>query len=96
VTKIVINAEVNGSFNLSAEAVARYKTLKSITCKHFWYLGIARDCATLVQVVEELGTRANANYSRLKIVGVPDHIHWKIVRKDGREYVTERVQQLWG
>lgn len=50
---------------------------------------IARNDPALVQVVEELGSKANGKYSELKVVDVPDNVLWHISEYDGRESVAE-------
>ena len=44
----------------------------------------------LVQVVEELGARANGSCADLKVVEIPDGIEWEIDEYDGNERVEEK------
>lgn len=44
----------------------------------------------LIQVVEELGTRANGSCAELAIVEIPDGIEWEINEYDGSESVHEK------
>lgn len=44
----------------------------------------------VVQVVEELGERANGPCARLKIVVIPENVDWDINAYDGREHVAEK------
>lgn len=53
-----------------------------------------RDSTELVQVVEELGERANGAYSELEIVEIPDGVQWEIDDYDGMERVDE-VHRSW-
>lgn len=53
------------------------------------YYDIARNDSLLVQVVEELGSRANGRYSSLKVVEIPDNVVWTIEEYDGNEWVAE-------
>jgi len=55
---------------------------------------IKRNDDILIKVIEELGEKANGEYSRLKIVEIPDDIKWKIENYDGCEYVVE-VHRRW-
>jgi hypothetical protein len=55
---------------------------------------LERNDATLVRVVEELGDKANSNYSLLKIVEIPEGVHWYIEEYDGREHVAE-MHRTW-
>jgi len=44
----------------------------------------------LIRVVEELGSEANGPFADLKIVEVPDDVHWDIEEYDGIERVAEQ------
>ncbi len=48
----------------------------------------------LIQVVEELGEKANGSCAELKIVEVPDDVNWTITEYDGLETVEE-VHKSW-
>ena len=57
----------------------------------YWYSSeVKRDCPELVEVVEELGDRANGDFADLEIVEIPDGIDWSIKDYDGNEHVAER------
>lgn len=51
---------------------------------------IERNDPILIQVVEELGDKANDRYSELKIVEIPDDVKWQIDEYDGAEWVAEQ------
>ena len=55
---------------------------------------IARDDPVLVQVVKELGERANGKYSDLRVVEIPGDVNWVIEEYDGAEWVAE-VHRTW-
>ena len=77
--------------------VQRYKDLKL----NHYYLNekkdgnyfsegdIQRNDPTLIEVVEELGEKADGTYSELKIVEIPDDVEWIIEEYDGKEWVAE-------
>jgi len=44
----------------------------------------------LVEVVEQLGQKANGMWAVLKIVEVPDDVEWDVTEYDGREWVAEK------
>lgn len=44
----------------------------------------------LVQVVEELGKKANGRFGALKVVEIPDDIEWEIEEYDGMESIHEK------
>lgn len=51
---------------------------------------IPRDDPVLIQAIEELGEKANGNFSELKIVEIPDDVEWYVYDYDGIEIVNER------
>lgn len=55
---------------------------------------IKRNEPLLVQCIEQLGTKANGDYSKLKIVEIPDNIEYTIEEYDGREHIAE-VHRTW-
>ena len=55
---------------------------------------LARDDPYLVQVVEELGDRANGRHAELKIVEIPADVDWEIDEYDGTEWVAEK-HRVW-
>ena len=83
--KIAINRSYGG-FNPSLEARELYKTKGGEVEYH---LDIPRDCPILIETIETLGTKANGEYSKLKIVEIPDGIGWGIEEYDGMERVSE-------
>jgi hypothetical protein len=50
---------------------------------------IARHDPALIQVVEELGDKANGTYSDLKVVEIPDDVDYEISEYDGNEHIAE-------
>lgn len=87
--KIVIS-DRHGGFGLSDEAMQLYKILTGIAPQaNFYDHEIPRDSSQLVQIVEQLGERANGKYSRLKVVEVPVGVEWHISEYDGSEWVAE-------
>lgn len=87
--KIVIN-NCHGGFGLSEKALELYKERMNIKVKNFWDRSISRDCETLVQIVQELGKKADGNFSELGIVEVPKEVEWQIDDYDGQEWVAEK------
>lgn len=56
----------------------------------YWYDGnLERTDPILVQVIEELGKKANDKFSELEVVNVPDDVSWHISEYDGIESVHE-------
>ena len=49
---------------------------------------------TMIQVVEELGAKANGHFAELKIVEIPDGVDYTIEDYDGLEHVAE-VHRTW-
>ena len=87
--KIVINNR-HGGFGLSEKALELYKERMNIKVKNFWDRSIPRDCETLVQIVQELGKKADGDFSELGIVEVPEEVEWQIDDYDGQEWVAEK------
>ena len=87
--KVVINA-THGRFGLSA-AAKLFAEQRNITkgMMTSWDAGYNRNHPTLVAAVEELGDKANSVGSCLKIVKIPDGVHWRIEEYDGKEHVAE-------
>ena len=56
---------------------------------YFYDGNIKRDDPALVQVVENLGDKANKDYAQLEIVDIPDDVEWTIEEHDGNEWVAE-------
>jgi hypothetical protein len=87
--KIVINTDFGG-FGLSDQALDLYKILTGIpSIEEISYWEIPRDNAILVQIVEQLGDRADGHYSTLKIVEIPAGVEWHIAGYDGLEHIAE-------
>lgn len=55
---------------------------------------VPRDDEKLVHVVEELGEEANGHCAELKIVEIPNEVHWMIDKVGGVEHVSE-VHRTW-
>lgn len=88
--KVVINRDFGG-FGLSDDAEALYKERKGITDPDCWIYGdISRDDPILIQIVEEMGDKADGTFASLRIVEIPDDVDWYIEEYDGREWVSER------
>jgi len=105
--KIVYNRDYGG-FGLSDKAIQRYSDLKGLTLLRnengTWDLptgqwfedsDLDRHDHALVQVVEELGEEANAEYSDLRIREVPDGSKYRIHDYDGAELVILLEEHDW-
>ncbi len=85
--KVVINS-CYGGFGLSAKAVKRYQKIKGI--EYVYDDDIPRNDQDLINIVEFLGSDANTNFSKLKIVEIPDDVEWVIMDYDGMEWIAEK------
>lgn len=56
---------------------------------------ISRTDPCLIQVVEEMGRKAESDTSKLKVVEIPDDVSWQISEYDGLECIEE-VHRTWG
>ena len=54
------------------------------------YHKIERNDPILIQVVEELGKKADGKFGQLKIVDIPDYVEWQIEEYGGMEWVAEK------
>lgn len=57
---------------------------------HFNDNSISRNDLALIQVVEELGAKADGRSANLKITEIPDGVEWEIMEYDGLEWVAEQ------
>lgn len=71
------------------------ESLRSLSGR-YWdsWIGDNRSHPLLVQVVEELGEKADGRFAKLKIVEIPDGIEWEIDEYDGVEHIAEK-HQTW-
>jgi hypothetical protein len=88
IRRVVIN-DCYGGFGLSSEAIAMYKEKAGITDPSFYDREVARDDPYLVEVVRELGVKANGAHAHLKVVEIPADVSWHIAEYDGNEWVAE-------
>lgn len=91
-TKIVYNA-CYGGFGLSQEAVIRYREITGAEAPYD--RAIERNDPALVQVVEELGSKANGSCADLCIAEVPAGTRYRIDEYDGLESVMTIDDYDW-
>lgn len=93
--KIVIN-QCFGGFGISPEGMKRFFELKGIPENdEFSYYDILRNDPHLIQIVEELGEKANGRYAELEIFEIPDDVDWYVEGYDGMEWISEK-HRIWG
>ena len=93
-TKIVYNA-CYGGFSLSQAAIDRYLELTGREDDDLYDRGIERTDPALVQVVEELGAKANGMCAELFITEVPAGTLYRIDEYDGLESVMTKDDYDW-
>jgi hypothetical protein len=88
--RIVINI-CYGGFGLSETALNLYRAYAGIKeDDQFYDFDICRDDPILLQVIDQMGvSECEGNFSRLKIVEIPDGVEWEIAEHDGKEHVAE-------
>lgn len=106
--EVVINT-CYGGYGLSTEATALYLTKKgneysfdgtrfTVHGKFFYASSIQRNDPVLIEVVKELGDKANGPSAKLKIVSIPKHAGYSIDEYDGSEsietWMTVTTEQL--
>lgn len=70
---------------------ADYKEKSKKNDSFYWNdRDIDRPDPALIQVVEEMGKKANGRSASLKITEIPDNIKWQIEEYDGLEYIAEK------
>lgn len=57
--------------------------------------GSHREDPLLIEVVEELGEKANSQFSKLIIVDIPDGMEYEIDDYDGVETLHQKVEKWW-
>lgn len=69
-----------------------FDALTQLTGTYYWdtWLSDNRSHPLLVQVVEELGDKANGRCAKLGVVGIPDDTEYTIEEYDGNEHVAEK------
>jgi hypothetical protein len=87
---IVINT-VHGGFGLSDRAERLFKEHTGLANSYLLLDSeISRDDPVVVDIVRELGEKANGRFANLKIVEVPYGVDWQIEEYDGLEWVAEK------
>lgn len=74
-----------------------YYTNHSMSKESYWSpdFDIDRADRDLVQVVEELGSKAASGAcAQIKIVEIPDDVEWEIEEYDGLEWIAEK-HRIW-
>jgi hypothetical protein len=77
-------------WNVSENTTILGKKQYKVDGKYFSYYDIPRNDPILVEVVEELGEKADGSFSKLEIVEIPDDVVWQIEEYDGREWIAEQ------
>ena len=90
-TKIVYNA-CYGGFGLSPKAIRRYYELGGKTESVY---DIERTDPILVQIVEELGEKANSLYANLRIIDLEPGTRYRITDYDGFESIETKHDTKW-
>ena len=90
--KIVINS-CFGGFSLSIKAEILYCERKGMNAKEtddFYSRELERDDPLLIEIVEELGEKANGRHAELDIIEIPDGVGWVVEEYDGLEHIAEK------
>jgi hypothetical protein len=91
--QIVIN-QCYGGFNLSEQVKTLYRQYTAdIPRPAHWYIDadVCRDDECLLRIIKDVGLdAAGGQFSKLKIVEIPDDVDWEIKEYDGVEWVAEK------
>ena len=93
-SEVVINA-CYGGFSLSIAAIERYSELKGLAPGTRPNREIPRDDPVLIQVVKELGDKANGPYAILRVEIVEPGTLYRIDEYDGLEGIETRDGIEW-
>lgn len=85
--KVVINDKY-GSFSLSEEARFLYKE-KTGGLSYENYDPAFRKDTILIEIVEQLGKKADGEGARLKIIEIPDDVEFHVCEYYGKEWIAE-------
>ena len=58
--------------------------------EHWYDRDIERHDPILVEVVEELGDKANGRCAELDVIEIPDGVDYEVQEYDGKEWIAER------
>lgn len=91
IRRVVINTQYGG-FSLSRDAWILYCARRGWDPddENLHERMIDRDDPDLISVVREMGTAANGQYAKLKILEIPADVDWEISEYDGNEWVAEK------
>jgi len=76
-------------------ATKEVKTREELNNNYFSERDIKRTDPALIQLVEELGEKADGRCASLKVIEIPDGIEYEIEEYDGNETVAEK-HRTWG
>lgn len=93
-TKVVYN-QCYGGFGLSNEARERYAELANIDISKTSLYDISRTDPILIQVIEEIGDKANGEYAKLVIEELESGTVYRITEYDGFESIEIIGDQNW-
>jgi hypothetical protein len=79
-------------YALPLEARLEYNELQSKST--LYDRDIPRNDPTLIQVIEELGNKADGRCANLRIIEIPDDVSWQIEEYDGHEHIAE-THRTW-
>ena len=60
----------------------------------YYYPDYDRDDPILLEVIDELGDKADGHFAKLTVVEIPDGVDWQVDNYDGMESVHE-VHRSW-
>jgi hypothetical protein len=92
--KVAINA-CYGGFSFSPEAMLR---LHELGVPFATPAGAGREVERhdprVIQVIEEMGDKADGPFAKLRIVEIPDGTDYEVSEYDGNEHIAEK-HQTW-
>jgi hypothetical protein len=86
---VLLYAEKAGIKLYPRERNIRETDFYTVPPEYFSDRDIERDDPNLVEVVKELGNKANGEYASLSVINIPDDVDWTIEEYDGSEWISE-------
>lgn len=82
--------EYNGFNMYSSEPFVKDGKVYITDGKIFQEHNLARNDPILIEVIEQLGKKADGEHAELKIVDIPDDVKWEITQHGGNETIREK------
>lgn len=93
--KVVVNVHPTPFLTLSDRAAAMLAPAKGVDVDTVRTRDLARDDNDLVLAVETLGDEAGGEFTKLRVVEIPDNVEWQIAGGGDRPEFAAEVARTW-